>query len=276
MTSTSIDVGDKKMKVEYIRAEKDITEELRKRNIELYDSHYAIYGYNKIVAVIYDDKSSRFIIKRFDGQMICVSWYETLIDIYHSINTLLGDIVNLEISNDEIGTDKVKITNHHCIPLKKYYPTLSSITRYLFSLSNQKGMIDNSLYNTASAIDSVLNYYMFGGTIVSIVEYMQNRIVSGLNKETFNGIKAKLNMIGVSYIDVDINTIMSIDSKQDLKIYTMQPGILTKYQTMKSHTIAKEQYSSTKYEGSIRNYLISDIPKSAFDKYLYRNGKYIR
>jgi hypothetical protein len=261
------------MKVEYIRTDKDLTVELRKHNIEAYDITSSMYGYNKIVAVVEvpNDIMCRYIIKRFDGKMTYISWYQTLIDIYHTADTLIGEIVNLEINNDELGSDRIKITNHHCIPLKKYYPALGSITGYIYSLTKQKGNIDNGLYNTACRMDKVLVHYTYGNTPMNLYEYLHDKVAHGLSKEAFDGIKAKLGILGVTYISVDVNTIMSIDSKQDLKIYTMQPDISTKYNTMKPGMITKKQYDPMKCRGIIRNYRIEDIPKSAFDKYLYRD-----
>jgi hypothetical protein len=231
-------------------------------------------GYNKVIAV-YDwigGPQRFYLIESFNGELQVIEGYENILSIYHTKDDFLfGDIVNIEIHNDKTGNDKVKVLDHHCIPLKNYCPTINGIKEYIESVGNiYSNPILGLIHNHSERFYS--NF---------------NKVKCGLSLDNIKTIKAKMNMLGCYWLDVDINTIAVLNSKTNqIVIYSAQPKIIycydydSDYMTPLSYIDENMDYTGLLSLGlhigapltnAHRNYLLKDIPKSQYDKYIYRN-----
>jgi hypothetical protein len=237
------------------------------------DGAVPLCGYNKVIAV-YDwvgGPQRFYLIESFDGQKVIIEGYENILSIYHKKEDFLyGDIVNVEIHNDKTGNDKVKILDHHCIPLKNYCPTLEGIKEHIESVGNiYSNPILGLIYNHSERFYS--NF---------------NKVKCGLSLDNIKNIKAKMSMIGCYWLDVDINTIAVFNSKTgQINIYSAQQKIIFSYNCDSDYTTPLAYVDeSMNYTGLFnvafrinvpcasvfRNYFLTDIPKSQYDKYRYR------
>jgi hypothetical protein len=207
-----------------------------------------VFGYNRVIAVVDITKNSErfYIFERFDGKRFIITSYQDMIKLYQKEDTLFGDIVNIEIHNKKEGTDKVKILDHHCIPLKKYCPTITGITKYIeheYYTSTERNTAFKIFYKPFCVNhDTVFN------------------IKSNTSLEDINNMRSKLKLLGVPNILVDINTVAILNNGgKEVILYTAQPNIFATYLYQRVHFVDIR-----------RNYERKDIPRSQFDKYMYR------
>jgi hypothetical protein len=239
------------MKVEYYKMPRldDLYNHCRYNHVEtlLCDSDKVV-GYHKVVAAINLtlEEQTAYIVKRFDGRLFMISSGYDILKMYQKETNLYGDIVNIEINNKKERDEKVRAVEHHCIPLKKYCPTITGITKY----------IEHEFYTNTVRAKEFENFYK----PVCVNRDTLINIKANTSLEEMNKIKKKLNMIGVPSLIVDINTIAVLSNNgKEVIFYTTQPNIFASYICEKIGVVNIK-----------RNYEYKDIPKSQYDKYIYR------
>jgi hypothetical protein len=256
------------MKVEHLQFEDgaEIQKELRRLKATkiLGDWNTTIIGYNEVIATLELKRSRKddmyinaqsliFLIKRFDGKLYYALNGEYLSDIFcmNTSATIVGDIVNMGINRK---THDIRALDYRCVPLNKYCPTLPGIKAYFFeSVNHNEGNQEFNLVvrDTLAGIYKGIKEYSHKDIQSDILS-----IKAGISKQEFINLQAKLNMVGVPYVTVDINTILALVNNKVLTIYTMQPAVLHWF-----------MYDKEENKNYIRNYRIDDIPASQHNKY---------
>jgi hypothetical protein len=177
-----------------------------------------IIGYNEITHTLHTRKDQYmcYVVQRFDGVKYVLREADV---IYFYLYRSVGDIVNLDLTELTEKTQIVTFTKR-CISLTKYCPTLDGIREYILC----RGLTEQfDIYNK------------------------EVHVSNKLTKNELASIEAKLNLLGVPTILVDINTILAMQ-KDIGKIYTTQKLVI-------------ENYVNYKQNGYIKNYRECDFIK---------------
>jgi hypothetical protein len=173
---------------------------MKENNIEEQDilSHH-ILGYNRIVYdITIDDGVYKYVvIERFDGRVDLISSNNIDKLIEYSYRNKCGMVANAEVQKGASDIIKTVLLTDDRLSTEDYIPSKSGILYYLHQA-------DVSLWK-------------------EVKQNIETKETC-MNEQQYQGLLAKLKMIGTPYILVDINTIL-IKSNGKALLYTKQKDI---------------------------------------------------
>jgi hypothetical protein len=176
------------------------------------------------------DFSEQYVIENSDGRIAIICDDDLVVNVLKSkkskqpINIIIDQSNNWKSSykGGAYTSDVIKglhIIDNYDIKLKKYKPRLTNIEDYVYEC-----IISDYEDKRPSWFENVVS-----GWQIIHKQITNAQVYDNLTLEQLENTLCKINISGLSYIEVDMNTILAYkDFTEKVIIYTMQPGIRKK------------------------------------------------
>jgi hypothetical protein len=162
-----------------------------------------LYGYNKVIyECVNTQYNTRFyVIDMFDKKKVLFT-EDLLMNRFSELSNYEseGIIVNMIMKNKKNHENIGVIVDEHTVSKREYIPTVSSIMNYL-NIDKRLLEVGHLNHNSAHVVQT------------------------GMTVDQFDGLRAKLSMIGIVGTIVDLNT-LAVIKDYEVYLYTRQKNIL--------------------------------------------------